>query len=86
MTGNRCRTAYNVEAMRFVLPYVAQAPFAQVACETIVELAHHREVRNPHKVEFDKALDQVIKVSADPVVVDRAQRYKRGETWERPKK
>lgn len=83
---NRCRTAYNVEAMRFVLPYVAQAPFAQVACETIVELAHHREVRNPHKAEFDKALDQVIKVSADTVVVDRAQRYKRGETWERPKK
>ena len=83
---NRCRTAYSVETMRFVLPYLAQAPFAQIACETIVELAHHREVRDPHKAEFDKVLDQVIKISADPVVVDRAQRYKRGETWERPKK
>ena len=83
---NRCRTAYSVETLRFVLPFLTQAPFAQVACETIVELAHHREVREPHKAEFDKALDQVIKVSADPVVVDRAQRYKRGETWERPKK
>jgi hypothetical protein len=82
---NRCRTAYSVDTLRFVLPYLAQAPFAQIACETIVEVAHHREVREPHKAEFDKALDQVIKISEDPVVVDRAQRYKRGETWVRPK-
>ncbi|MGH7136079.1 MAG: HEAT repeat domain-containing protein [Pirellulales bacterium] len=83
---NRCRTAYSVDTLRFVLPYLAQAPFAQIACETIVELAHHREVREPHKAEFDKALDRVIKTSEDPEVVDRAQRYKRGETWVRPKK
>jgi hypothetical protein len=83
---DRSRTAYSVESVRFVLPYVAQEPFAETACETIVELAHHREIREPHKAEFDKALDQVIKVSKDPVVVDRAQRYKRGETWERPKR
>lgn len=83
---NRCRTAYTVDTLRFVLPYVAQDPFAQVACETIVELAHHREIRDPNKAEFDKALDLVIKTSEDPVVIDRAQRYQRGETWERPKK
>lgn len=83
---NRCRTAYSVDTLRFVLPYVQEAPFAQIACETIVELAHHREIREPNKAEFDKALDLVIKVSTDPEVVDRAQRYKRGETWERRKK
>jgi hypothetical protein len=83
---NRTRTAYDVESVRFVLPYVDQPKFAQTACETIVEIAHHREVRDPHKAEFDKALDKVIAVTRDPVVVDRAQRYKRGETWERPKK
>ncbi|HWB12324.1 MAG TPA: HEAT repeat domain-containing protein [Pirellulales bacterium] len=83
---NRCRTAYSVDSMRFVLPYLAKPEFAQVACETIVELAHHREVRDPNKKEFDAALDEVIKLSSDPVVVDRAQRYKRGETWTRPKK
>jgi HEAT repeat protein len=83
---NRTRTAYDVDAMRFVLPYVDQPPFAQIACETIVEIAHHREVRDPNKAEFDKALDKVIKTANDPVVIDRAQRYKRGETWERPKK
>jgi HEAT repeat protein len=83
---NRCRTAYSVDTLRFVLPYVQEAPFAQIACETIVELAHHREIREPNKAEFGKALDLVIKISSDPEVVDRAQRYKRGETWERKKK
>jgi hypothetical protein len=82
---NRTRTAYDVESVRFVLPYVDQPAFAQLACETIVEIAHHREVRDPNKAEFDKALDKVIEVSKDEVVIDRANRYKRGETWERPK-
>jgi hypothetical protein len=81
---NRCRTAYDVEALRFVLPYVDQPQLAQIACETIVELAHHREIRDPNKSEFDPALDKVILVSKNPVVVDRANRYKRGETWARP--
>ena len=83
---NRCRTAYDVETLRFVLPYIDKEPFAQLACETTVELAHHRELRDPNKAEFDKALDKVIAVSKDAVVVDRAGRYKRGETWNRPAK
>lgn len=83
---NRARTAYDVETLRFVLPFVDQAAFAQIACETIVELAHHREVREPNKAEFDKALDLVIKTSKDDEVIERAQKYKRGETWVRPKK
>lgn len=83
---NRTRTAYDVDSLRFVLPFVDQPQFAQIACETIVEIAHHREVRDPNKAEFDKALDKVIKTAKDPIVIDRAQRYKRGETWERPKK
>ncbi len=83
---NRCRTAYDVETLRFVLPYIDETPFAEAACETIVELAHHREVRDPNKVEFDKALDMVIATSKDPEIIERANRYKRGETWERKAK
>jgi HEAT repeat protein len=80
---NRVRNAYDVDSLRFVLPYVDQPQFSQVACETIVEIAHHREVRDPNKAEVDKMLDQVIKISKDAVVVERANRYKRGETWDR---
>ncbi|HEY5316075.1 MAG TPA: HEAT repeat domain-containing protein [Pirellulales bacterium] len=83
---NRARTAYDVETLRFVLPYLDQPRFAQVACETIVELAHHREIRDPNKAEFDKALDKVIPIAKNPVLVERANRYKRGETWERSAK
>jgi HEAT repeat protein len=82
---NRCRTAYAVESLRYVLPFLDQPEFAQMACETIVELAHHRELREPNKGEFDPALDKVIMLSKDAVVVERASRYKRGETWARPK-
>ena len=75
---SRVRTAYTIDAVRFVLPYVDQPAYAQVACETIVEIAHHREVRDPNKAEVDKALDKVIATSKNPVVVERANRYKRG--------
>jgi HEAT repeat protein len=83
---NRCRTAYDVDTLRFVLPYLDKAPFADAACETIVELAHHREIRDPNKEEFNKALDRVIASTKNPEYVERANRYKRGETWERQAK
>jgi hypothetical protein len=51
----------------------------------VVELAHHRGLREPNKAEFDQALDKVIQTSQDATVVDRAQRYKKGQTWVRPK-
>ena len=82
---NRTRTSYSVEAMRFVRPYLEQPEFVAIACETIVELAHHRQVRDPHKEEFDKVLDQVIKLTKNEELIERANRYKRGETWERKK-
>ena len=82
---DKSRSAYSVETLRFVLPYVDVPAFREVACETIVELAHHREVREPNKAEFDTVLDRVMQISKDAVVKDRAQRYKNGETWQRPK-
>jgi HEAT repeat protein len=80
---NRSRTAYTVETLRFVLPYLEDSQFAQIAAETIVELAHHREVRDPNKAEFDKALDRVVETSENATVVERAKAYKKGETWSR---
>jgi HEAT repeat protein len=82
---HRTRTAYDVESMRFVRPYLDEPEFCQMACETIVELAHHRNVRDPNKEEFDKVLDQVILLTKNEELIERANRYKRGETWERKK-
>ena len=75
---NRCRTSYSIESLRYVLPYLEQPEFVQLACETIVELAHHRELANPIQERIRSAVDKVIKLSKDAVVVDRANRYKTG--------
>jgi len=74
------------ETLRYVLPFVDQPQYAEQACETIVELAHHRTLRQPNKAEFDRALDKVLATSQDAVVKDRATRYKNDQTWVRPKK
>ncbi len=81
-----CRQVYLVESLRFALPFLDQPDFQQLACETIVELAHHREVREPNKAEFDPALDRVRELSTDEVVKQRAQIYKAGQTWLRPQR
>jgi HEAT repeat protein len=83
---NRAQAVRTIETLRFLLPYVDQPDFAQQACESIVELAHHRELRDANKPEFHAALDRVIQTSQDPIVVERANRYKNGQTWVRPKR
>jgi HEAT repeat protein len=73
-----------VESLRFLLPYLEQPALAQQACESIVELAHHRGLREPNKTEFSDALDKVLNISNDATIRERAERYKRGQTWARP--
>ncbi|MEI6240671.1 MAG: HEAT repeat domain-containing protein [Planctomycetia bacterium] len=79
----RANAIRTVETFRFVLPYVDQPALAEPACKSVVELAHHRQLRDAHKEEFTKALDKVIATTKNPEFVDRANRYKEGKTWER---
>ncbi len=81
----RARAIRIPETLRFVLPYTDQPAFAEKACETIVELAHHRNLREPNETDFHPALDKVIATSKNPTNIDRAQRYKKNQTWVRPK-
>jgi hypothetical protein len=81
MVLKRARAIYALDTLRFVAPYMDQPAFAQMACQTVVELAHHKELRQPNKAEFDKALDKVIALSKDPEVILRAQRYQKDQTW-----
>jgi HEAT repeat protein len=80
----RAAAIRTLDSLHFVLPYLDQPAYAQQACESVVELAHHRELRDAHKAEFERALDQVLRVSQDATVKDRANRYKKGQTWVRP--
>jgi HEAT repeat protein len=83
---DRARTVRCIESLRFVVPYMDQPAHAQQACFSVVELAHDRTIREPNKAEFDAALDKVIAIGKDPIVVNRAQHYKEGKTWEGPRK
>ncbi len=84
LTLQRAAAIRTPETLRFLTPYLDQPAFAQPACLAVVELAHHRDLREPNKEEFDRALDKVIQTSKDATVVDRANRYKKGQTWTRP--
>lgn len=74
-----------LDTLRFVLPYTNESSYSEQACLTVVELAHHSELREKHREEFHAALDRVIETSNSATVVDRARRYKKGQTWVRPK-
>jgi hypothetical protein len=76
----RAKAIRTVECLRFLAPYLTEPDCAQEACTTVVELAHHRELREPNKAEFNKALDIVIRTSQDADIVDRACHYKEGRT------
>jgi HEAT repeat protein len=77
----RARAIRSLDTLRFVAPYMDQPKFTQIACETVVELAHHKVLRQPNKVEFGKALDKVLLLSKDPEVILRAKHYLKDETW-----
>ncbi|MCC6491411.1 MAG: HEAT repeat domain-containing protein [Pirellulales bacterium] len=82
----RAAAVHSLETLQFLLPFLDDPRFAQTACQSVVELAHDRRLREPNKARFDPALDKVIATSNDPVAIERAQRYKKGQTWARPKR
>ena len=79
----RVNAIRTVDSFRYVVPYLDDPKLAEPACKSVVELAHHRQLRDAHKEEFAKALDKVIVTTKNPELVDRANRYKEGKTWER---
>ena len=64
--------------VEWVASYLEDAALAQTACSTLVELAHHRELRHPNMEKFGPILDKVAATSKDPTVVERAKRYRLG--------
>lgn len=79
----RVNAIRTIEAFRFVSGYLDTPALAEPACKSVVELAHHRQLRDANKDEFTKALDRVIATTKNPELVERANAYKEGKTWER---
>ncbi len=83
---DRCRAIRTLDSLNYILPYVKKPAYTKQACFSVVELAHNRELRDNNKADFHKALDLVIATSKDPIILDRAERYKQGKTWAGPRK
>jgi HEAT repeat protein len=71
----RAGAVRTLATLRFVLPYLDQPALAESAAKTVVELAHHRELRDPNKEQFKPALEKVLKISKDPGTLELARRY-----------
>ncbi len=74
----RASTVRTLETVTWVAGYLDHPELAQAACESIVELAHHRFLRHPNMDRFGPLLDKVSKLSRDPAIVERAKKYRLG--------
>jgi hypothetical protein len=81
----RANAIRTIETFRFVSGFLDSPALAEPACKSVVELAHHRQLRDANKDEFAKALDKVIGTTKNTELVERANAYKAGKTWERKK-
>jgi hypothetical protein len=81
----RANAIRTIETFRFVAPYLDNPALAEPACRSVVELAHHQKLRDANKDEFNQALDKVLATTKNAELVERAERYKQGKTWDRKK-
>ncbi|MGI9177438.1 MAG: HEAT repeat domain-containing protein [Pirellulales bacterium] len=82
----RANAIRTLDTFRFVVPYLDDPALTEPACRSVVELAHHQKLRDANKDEFLKALDKVLVTTKNEELVERATRYKAGQTWDRKKK
>ena len=74
----RAAAVRSVECLRFLVPYLGQPDLAQQTCASVVELAHHKEVRDPSRAEFNAALKKVLTTAKDTVVLELRKTLPRG--------
>ncbi len=74
----RASTIRTMDAVGWIAQHLDDPELAQAACLAIVDLAHHRFLRNPNMDQFGPILEKVGRISKDPAVVERAKRYRLG--------
>jgi HEAT repeat protein len=74
----RAATVRSMATVAWVAPYLDDAELSETACRTLVELAHHRFLRHPNMDRFGPLLEKVGRLSKDPVVAERAKKYRLG--------
>ena len=75
---SRASTVRSLDTVVWIGEYLNDPNLGQVACQAIVELAHHRFLRHPNMDRFGPLLEKASRISTDPAVVERAKKYRLG--------
>ena len=73
---DRAREVYSFAAVKFAAQHMADPKLASQAIASVVDLLHREEIRKPNQAEAHAILDQVIKLSKDENLVERAKSFK----------
>jgi HEAT repeat protein len=74
----RASAVRTLATVDWLATYLDDASLNQAACKSIVELAHHRFLRHPNMAKFSPILEKVSQTSKDPIIVERAKKYRLG--------
>lgn len=72
---DRAKAVRTVETLRFVAPFLDDPQHQKRAIQTVLAIAHHRDVREPNRVEFVPALKKILRVTDDPKFIEKATQY-----------
>lgn len=75
---SRAATVRTLDTVKWAAGYLDNAELAETACKVIVELAHHRFLRQPNKAFFDPILRKVESTSKDSATVQKAEKARMG--------
>lgn len=66
----------HADSLSFIMRYFDEPQLQEEVCQSVVELAHHTDLRNSAKDQFKSALDKVLETTKDQNRRDRAKRYR----------
>lgn len=75
---NRASNIRTIETVEWLAGYLDDPQVNQAACRALVELAHHRFLRQPNMNRFGPLLEKVKRTAKDPALVERAEKYRLG--------
>ena len=73
---DRAREVHSFAAVKFAAVHMAEPRLASQAIATVVDLLHRDEIRKPNQAAADSILDQVIRLSKDKSLIERAKSFK----------
>jgi hypothetical protein len=66
----------HADSLKFVMQYFDNAELQDAVIRSVLDLAHHTDLRRSDKEAFSEALDKVLAVTKDQGLLERAKRYK----------